>query len=57
MFGNGGLRKGHYFQLTLKIDLKIKIDGTLKSVFAERGRKRPPPWTLPAHGFFLAPLP
>ena len=27
------------------------------SVFAERGRKRPPPWTLPAHGFFLASLP
>ena len=25
-------------------------------VFTERGRKRPPPWTLPAHGFFLAPL-
>ena len=29
----------------------------LIAVFAERGRKRPPPWTLPAHGFFLAPLP
>ena len=29
----------------------------LTAVFAERGRKRPPPWTLPAHGFFLAPLP
>ena len=29
----------------------------LKAVFAERGRKRPPPWTLPAHSFFLAPLP
>ena len=28
-----------------------------ESVFTERGRKRPPPWTLPAHGFFLAPLP
>ena len=29
----------------------------LKTVFAERGRERCPPWTLPAHGFFLAPLP
>ena len=29
----------------------------LKPVFAEHGRKRPPPWTLTAHGFFLAPLP
>ena len=26
-------------------------------VFTERGRKRPPPWTLPGHGFFLASLP
>ena len=33
----------------------VKIDP--QSVFAERGRKRPPPWTLPTHGFFLAPLP
>ena len=29
----------------------------LEPVFAERGRKRPTPWTLRAHGFFLAPLP
>ena len=29
----------------------------LAAVFTERRRKRPPPWTLPAHGFFLAPLP
>ena len=29
----------------------------INPVFAERGRKWPPPWTLLAHGFFLAPLP
>ena len=29
----------------------------VQGVFVERGRNRPPPCTLPAHGFFLAPLP
>ena len=34
-----------------------RTGGASVAVFAERGRKRPPPWTVPAHGIFLAPLP
>ena len=35
---------------------RLSFNAWLKPVFAERERKRPPPWTLPAHGFFIAPL-
>ena len=35
----------------------VDVTSLPNPVFAERERKRPPPWTLPAHGFLLAPLP